>query len=366
MSAVVIALIAILVVAAFVGGWFLARRQRAEEEDQIRVVRTQATMRDWQLDADGFEYRYSGRTEGIPWTFHTARARGQTRPAKAQPLVKPARWLTTAVKWEEGAIVIVPARGGSLQIPVNLPPGVIQVALRPLLGALGGSPDDAAVLARAQPLAEAQYPDTPALGAFALRSTDPQRLRAFLENGAAEALASADPWLNDPDSALRMVTIVLWHRGLQVVTATATNNPEQIARLARVRGAAGGGGALSSCARFTATAVQKVVLQSFRGPSQTIRGAPSCANSSRCSCSSCCSRPSLHSPGSDSATFDRKVVQELQALDPAVVPIAPTARRRCPVAMPHSKPACRPVPGIVLVTQIEFWATSRDRAPYSN
>lgn len=228
MSVVVVAILIVLVVVAFAGGWILARRQRVANEDQIRVVRTQATMRDWQLDADGIEYRYSGRTDGIPWTFHTARARGQTRPAKSQPLVKPARWLTTAAKWEDGAILIVPARGGSLQIPVNLPAEVVQLALRPLLGALGGSPDDAAILAKALPL------DEPNLGAFALRSTDPQRLRAFLDEGAAEALAAADPWLNDPDSALRMVTIVLWHRGLQIVTATATNNPEQIARLAKL------------------------------------------------------------------------------------------------------------------------------------
>lgn len=227
MSAVFIAVFAALVVAAFAGGWLLARRQRQESEEQIRVVRTQATMRDWQLDADGMEYRYSGRTEGISWTFHTARARGQTRPARVQPIVKPARWLTTAVTWADGALLIVPARGGSTQLPVNLPAGVVSLALRPLVGALGGSPDDAALLARAQEVAE------PSLRAFALRATDPARMRAFLDGGAAEALAAADPWLNDPDSALRLVTIVLWHRGLQIVTATATNNPEQIARLAR-------------------------------------------------------------------------------------------------------------------------------------
>lgn len=216
-----------LVVAAFAGGWFLARRQRQQADEQIRVVRTQATMRDWALDADSTEYRYSGRSDGIQWTFHTARARHQTRPARVQPIVKPARWTTTAAKFDGGALVVVPARGGAMQIPVNLPSAVVDLALRPLVGALGGSPEDAAVLAKAEAFAE------PALPAFSLRATDAEAMRLFLDSGAREALSDAEPWLNDPDSALRLVTIVLWHRGLQIVTGTATNNPEQIARLGK-------------------------------------------------------------------------------------------------------------------------------------
>jgi hypothetical protein len=221
---------AAVTVLAFAGGWVLARRASKQDEEQIRVVRTQATLRDWQLDAEPMEYRYSGRTEGISWTFHSARLRGQTWPARAQQLVKPARWKTTAVTLAEGALVIWPSRGSApAQMPVNAPQMVINLALRPLMSALGARPEDAAVLANAN-----QTVEEPALANFLLRATDPARMRTFLDAGALEALQAADPWLNEADSPLRFIVIVLWHHGLQIVTATAINNPDQIARLARL------------------------------------------------------------------------------------------------------------------------------------
>ena len=217
-------------VLAFGGGWLLARRAAKLADEQIRVVRSQATLRDWQLDADQVEYRYSGRTEGIAWTFHSARLRGQTWPGRAQRVVKPARWKTTAVTLPDGALVIWPARGGApSQIPSNAPQMVVNLALRPLISALGAAPDDAAVLAGATHTVE-----DPSLPNFLLRATDPARLQAFLDAGARDVLQSADPILNEADSPLRFIIIVLWRHGLQIVTSTATNNPDQIARLARL------------------------------------------------------------------------------------------------------------------------------------
>jgi type II secretory pathway pseudopilin PulG len=93
--------VAILLVLANRG----TRRQEAERAEEYRKV---ASLRGWRMETEGAHVRYSGTTDGIPWTFDGAhhRRQGQVR--------HPSRWATDAVRSDE-VIVVWPRQGQAAQ-----------------------------------------------------------------------------------------------------------------------------------------------------------------------------------------------------------------------------------------------------------
>ncbi|HEX7707821.1 MAG TPA: hypothetical protein VF701_15290 [Thermoanaerobaculia bacterium] len=205
--------LALLLIALAVVRFRSIRRanERAEE------YRKQAALRGWTLEYDRFGsgtpwFRYSGVTEEVSWTFHTYRPPARLPAATAG---HPSRWETTSVRLDEGALAVFPGSAEHRLRP-GAPRFVTELALRPIVNALGGDAEDAPVLASAtRPLAGPK--------GYTYRTSDMRRMAGWLTEGASHAFST----MQIPD----LIAIVLWHRGLQIATARATNDLEQIARI---------------------------------------------------------------------------------------------------------------------------------------
>ena len=116
------------------------RRQEAERAEEYRKA---ASLRGWRFEVEGSHVRYSGTTDGIPWTFDGARHRrqGQVR--------HPSRWTTDAVRSDE-LIVAWPRQGPAAQgatLGAAIPELARNIAFSPLAAILGV---DASELANAR------------------------------------------------------------------------------------------------------------------------------------------------------------------------------------------------------------------------
>jgi hypothetical protein len=94
-SAVIVAAVAV-VLAAFA---LIERGTRRREAERAEEYRKEASLRGWKLEIDQRRLRYSGTTEGMPWTFDTIRHRKQGEVRHQS------RWETTAVRSDEVLLV---------------------------------------------------------------------------------------------------------------------------------------------------------------------------------------------------------------------------------------------------------------------
>ena len=216
--------IVLLVIAGLVvAGVFIGRASRVQQADGAEEYRNAASLRGWRVEIAGGERRYSGTTGGSPWTARLAQSR--------------LLWQTTAARFEQGALVIWPAFGEALAAveTAGVPKVMLTMAMRAVAKLLDAAADDAEVLAGAN-----HAVDGP--GGFLFRATDAATMREWLEHGAASALESEAGWLADRE-AHHLLIAVLWRHGLQVVTAGAADDLDQIARVATL------GAALAKAAR---------------------------------------------------------------------------------------------------------------------
>src|SRR5687768_14221579 len=92
----------LILVAIAVVFFLINRHTRRREAERAEEYRKAAALRGWQLEFDHIEYRYSGTTEGVPWTMRIGHYRSHARERR------PARWQTTAVRMDDGALIIFP------------------------------------------------------------------------------------------------------------------------------------------------------------------------------------------------------------------------------------------------------------------
>ena len=212
-------LVAIVVVAAIL----INRNTTRREAERAEEYRKAAALRGWKLAFDGIEYRYSGTTEGVPWVIRVGHRRRSDRHAR------PMRWETTAVRMNDGALIVWPDFGQGIEAirTPGVPDFVLNLALRPVAHALGASGSDSATLAHATAIAEGPR-------GFLFRGTDGPRLQAWLAYGAAEALAAEETWLGRQHGPNHLIVAILWRYGLQIATAYGSNDFEQMERVARV------------------------------------------------------------------------------------------------------------------------------------
>lgn len=203
-------MLVLLVIAIVVAVVLLNRNTTRREAERAEEYRKAAALRGWHFEFDGFEYRYSGTAEGIPWTVRIAHRRHHRHEAK------PLLFETTAVSFERGALVIWPDSGeriDALKVP-GVPQFVLELAMRPVAMALGAA--DADRLASATAVAEGPP-------GFLFRGTDAARLQQWVNDGADAALTKD----------LNLIVAVIWPHGLQIATAYGANDLEQIARVVR-------------------------------------------------------------------------------------------------------------------------------------
>jgi len=127
-----------------------AEAKRAEE------YRNQAALRGWQLERDGRQLRYSGTTEGIPWTFETVmhRKKGEVR--------WPIRWKTSAVRSDE-TLVVWPQDRSEVMTRTDVPDFVRNAAFG-MLGKALDVPGAELIGAKESPELAAELDDTPIVG----------------------------------------------------------------------------------------------------------------------------------------------------------------------------------------------------------
>src|SRR5687767_12194604 len=189
-----------------------SNRQEAERAEEYRKY---ASLRGWRLEYDPFtspapEFRYSGTTDGVPWTYRTVRHRKRHEAVR-----NPARWETTIVKLDQGALLVWPNFGEPTRIGVEgVPQFVLDMLMRPVATALGATAADVPLLAHATEVVDGPE-------GYLFRATDAAAMRSFLAHGAFEALADARSWLADPQSPHHLLVLVFWHRGLQIATPYA-------------------------------------------------------------------------------------------------------------------------------------------------
>lgn len=224
----------VVFVMAFV---FINRSARRREAERAEEYRKAAALRGWELEFDGFEYRYRGATEGVRWLCRIGHYRRRSRERR------PLRWQTDAVKLEHGACVVWPDLGDqgndALKVP-GVPRFVLNLAMRPVAWALGGDEHDADILANATEVVEGPP-------GYLFRARHPQRMREWLANGAAQALEAERSWLTDREQHQHLIVAVLWHRGLEIATPYGSHDFNQIERVARV------GSRLAKAAQRTAS-----------------------------------------------------------------------------------------------------------------
>lgn len=221
-----VALVIAVMVMFSVSFAFIRQQARRREAERAEEYRKAASLRGWQLEYDGRDDRYSGTTEGVSWTavvgYRRERGAEQNDP-------RPLRWQTTAVRLDEGALVIWPDLGqgiDAIRTP-GVPQFVLELAMRPVASALGVPGADGATLARAMEVVQGPP-------GYLYRATDPARMRRWLDHGAAEALGAEAGWLADQSSPQRLIIAVLWKHGLQMATPYGDHDLDRIARLARV------------------------------------------------------------------------------------------------------------------------------------
>ncbi len=154
------AIIAAALAGAF--GFFalIARGTRRHEAERAEEYRKEASLRGWRLEIDGRKVRYSGTTEGIPWTFDTVRHRKQGEVRYAS------RWETAAVRSDE--VVLVWAKHAQSNIRPETPDFVKQLAFKAVEHVFGV---EARLLAAAKddPAMLEVLDDTPITGAVVTR-----------------------------------------------------------------------------------------------------------------------------------------------------------------------------------------------------
>ena len=218
-TALVLFLVAITVV------FFLINQStRKREAERAEEYRKQAALRGWQFEFDHIQYRYSGTTDGVPWTLLVGHYRSRDRHRR------PALWQTTAVRRDQGALMVLPDFGDSmdaLKTP-GVPQFVLELAMRPVAtAALNVSGADGSILASSL-TGVAEGPK-----GFIVRGSDPQRLQQWMDGGAFAALASESDWLLNRESPNHLMIAVLWRHGLQIATPYGSNDLEHFARVAR-------------------------------------------------------------------------------------------------------------------------------------
>ena len=210
----------LIVVAVVIIAVLVHRNTKRREAERAEEYSKAAALRGWQLAFDGLEYRYSGTTEGVPWTIRVAHFRGhdRTRP--------PMRWETSAVRMEDGVMIVWPAFGLDSITSSIAPAFDMSLAMIPVAKALGVPPGHGSLLADATESVDAPR-------GFLFRGTHADRLREWSANGAAKALADEADWLANRDKQ-HLILAVLWRHGLQLATPYGTNDFEQMERVARV------------------------------------------------------------------------------------------------------------------------------------
>ena len=215
--------LAIILIAVAAVVFLINRGTRRREAERAEEYRKAAALRGWQLEFDHIEYRYSGTTDGVPWTIRFGHYRSHSRQRR------PAVWQTTAVRLDEGVLIVWPDFGQGMDAITTpgVPQFVLDLAMRPVAMALGVPSDDGSLLANARGVAEGPK-------GFILRGSDPNRLQQWLDNGAYEALSAEADWLGNKDSSQHLIIAVLWKHGLQIATPYGTNDLDHFARLARL------------------------------------------------------------------------------------------------------------------------------------
>jgi len=91
----------------------IERGTRRREAERAEEYRKEASLRGWRLEIDQRKLRYSGTTEGIPWTFETIRhrKRGEVRHQS--------RWETTSVRSDE--VVLAWPHDAKVNLAEDLP-----------------------------------------------------------------------------------------------------------------------------------------------------------------------------------------------------------------------------------------------------
>jgi hypothetical protein len=218
-STLVMILVAITVI------FFLINRYtRKRETERAEEYRKAASLRGWQLEFDHVQYRYSGTTEGVPWTLLVGHYRSHDRNRR------PALWQTTSVRMNEGALIVLPDFGKGMEAftTPGVPQFVLDLAMRPVASALAVPSADGAILAQALG-GVGEGPE-----GFVVRGSDAGRLKEWLDNGAFHALSSEAEWLLDRESSNHLIIAVVWRHGLQIATPYGSNDLDHFARVARL------------------------------------------------------------------------------------------------------------------------------------
>jgi hypothetical protein len=119
-STMIIAAVAV-VFAAFA---LIERGTRRREAERAEEYRKEASLRGWKLDAELTRLRYSGTTEGIPWTFESVRSRRQGE------LRHPSTWETPAVTSDE--VILVWPKQAEANIRADVPDFMRKLVFKPL------------------------------------------------------------------------------------------------------------------------------------------------------------------------------------------------------------------------------------------
>lgn len=190
------------------------RRREAQERDDLRA--REAAARGWALHTERSEHslihRYSGTTDGIAWTLETnswtSRDGERTRNFT--------RWSTASIWHPDGVLAIWPSFGEADKVGADAPQFILKLVLTPLMTALESDHDEAALLSKATPVAEA----APAIsGSYLLRATHPQHMTRLLDAGGREALVDAAQWLPRRDAQNHLVLALFRQRGLGILVS---------------------------------------------------------------------------------------------------------------------------------------------------
>ena len=171
------------VVAFFALMLLLEAASRRAEAKRAEEYRKQASLRGWQFERDRRRLRYSGTTEGIPWTFETVMHR------KREEVRWPVRWKTDAVRRDE-PLVVWPKDRGEVMTRTDVPDFLRNAAFGMLGKALG-------------------VPGSDLLGA-----KESEELAALLDDTP-------------------IVGVVVWREGLVVVTPVVVAAPADVERIVR-------------------------------------------------------------------------------------------------------------------------------------
>ena len=115
------ATIILIFAAVAIAAMLLNRNTRRRDAERAEEYRKAAALRGWQMEFDHSEYRYFGTTEGVRWTMRIGHDRSSDRTPS------PARWQTTAVRLDDGVLIVWPDFGPGMDAIIT--PGVPQFVL---------------------------------------------------------------------------------------------------------------------------------------------------------------------------------------------------------------------------------------------